>query len=486
MTKPNQFLTRICDARRHQSQRGQMLIIFALLIVPVSLALAAVAIDASLWQSERRGAQKDADLAALAGAYALLNPTPSTSDAKTAAAQYQQTNDDAGNAGIIGSIDVDASCFAGGTRPDSVKINVSHSSRALFSSIFGLKVAPDIGAHARACAGSVISTTGLRPYGIESNPGTNSCGPSAQVSPDLRPGASYASLNLAPKTNTPTAIVTPSATPTVTRTRTPTATSTPSGPTATPTSTATPPSGCDIACFQYDSSLGYYVPKFGAWCRLDDGSQDPSTSQRGLLDLAGSGGTCAGQGSSSLPDNIRNGSNATCNIGDTVPPIPGGRPGQDLNQGLQPLLAGQGTPPVADGAECDKKYHDPAGHDGIDDFDEVVERIDGGSIPSPDGPYTNNGDAHAAYQLRDCTSPRVIDLIVIGNLQTDPTIKAFAAFYILGCKMPNDPLSVLPNTCNSGAPGQLEMWGIFFNRVELGGDVGEFNPFGDNKIALTE
>ena len=39
-----------------------MLIVFALLVVPVSLAIGVVAVDVSMWQSERRGAQKDADL----------------------------------------------------------------------------------------------------------------------------------------------------------------------------------------------------------------------------------------------------------------------------------------------------------------------------------------------------------------------------------------------------------------------------------------
>ena len=75
---------------------------------------------------------------------------------------------------------------------------------------------------------------------------------------------------------------------------------------------------------------------------------------------------------------------------------------------------------------------------------------------------------------------------MIGNFATDPTIKAFASFYILGCKLEGQALTVLPNKCSTGSPGHLQLWGIFFNKVQLGGDVGEFNPFGDNKIKLSE
>ena len=61
---------------RPARERGQMIIIFAVLFVPVTVIIGAVAVDASMWQSERRGAQKDADLSVRAGAYELLAPTP--------------------------------------------------------------------------------------------------------------------------------------------------------------------------------------------------------------------------------------------------------------------------------------------------------------------------------------------------------------------------------------------------------------------------
>jgi uncharacterized membrane protein len=90
------------------SERGQMLMTFALLVVPVTFVLGAVAVDASMWQSERRGAQKDADLASLAGAYELLDQAAGetmTIDAAQAAVNTNQDiNDQVRNAENIGTI----------------------------------------------------------------------------------------------------------------------------------------------------------------------------------------------------------------------------------------------------------------------------------------------------------------------------------------------------------------------------------------------
>ena len=69
------WITSVASRMWRRGECGQMLLIFALLIVPVTFGLGAVAVDASLWQSERRGAQKDADLSALAGALELVPQT---------------------------------------------------------------------------------------------------------------------------------------------------------------------------------------------------------------------------------------------------------------------------------------------------------------------------------------------------------------------------------------------------------------------------
>jgi hypothetical protein len=386
-----------------------MLIIFAMLVVPITFTIGAVAVDASMWQSERRGAHKDADLSALAGAFELLREDATVDEAQSAAQTNADANDEADNASVIGEIQVDASCFGGGTRLDSVIVNIDHDSRPFFSEFFGIDAAPDIGAHARACAGSIIEATGLRPFAIESEQACDNSG------------------------------------------------------------SCVPPADDD--CFEFDATLGMRVPRFGEWCQLDDGSADASTSERGLIDLNQSGLTCSDEQGNDVRDNTTDGSGATCRIGDVIYEQPGAQPGNDI-RGIRDLLAGNGTPAVADGAQCDDS---DAGT--IDDFDEVLERIDGGTTPSPD----------AVFQLRDCVSPRVVHLVVIDNFDaTPPRIVGFAAFYILGCKLTNQQLSVLPNKCATGSPGQLQLWGIFFNKVELSGNVGEFNPFGTHKIALVE
>jgi len=156
--------------RSCRGERGQMLVFFALLIVPVTFVLSAVVVDASLWQSERRGAYKDADLATLSGALELARPAPDEAGAEAEAFASASTNDEAGNAGSDASnvdVTVDNSCFPGDSRADAVAVDLTHDSQTFFSSIFGLDVAPDIGAHAKACAGATQAPNGLVPIQMD-------------------------------------------------------------------------------------------------------------------------------------------------------------------------------------------------------------------------------------------------------------------------------------------------------------------------------
>ncbi|MEX0749830.1 MAG: Tad domain-containing protein [Dehalococcoidia bacterium] len=149
-------------ARWSRGERGQMIMMFALLVVPITFVLGAVAVDASIWQSERRGAYKDADLSALAGALELAKPVPDGVGAEDEAYASAATNDEAGNAGqdpLKVDVTVDNSCFPNDDRDDGVSVNLTHESRTFFSSIFGMELAPDIGAHAKACAGAAGTAT---------------------------------------------------------------------------------------------------------------------------------------------------------------------------------------------------------------------------------------------------------------------------------------------------------------------------------------
>ncbi len=153
-----------------------MLIIFAMIIVPVTAGVGVVAVDASMWQSERRGAQKDADFSALAGAGELAF-AQNKANAENAAISYANANDEAGNAdapvpgnnvSASNAVVVNDGCFPGNASMplNTVTVNLDHNSRSFFADFFGFNVAPDIGAHARACVGSLTNPDGLRPFAI--------------------------------------------------------------------------------------------------------------------------------------------------------------------------------------------------------------------------------------------------------------------------------------------------------------------------------
>ncbi|HEY8766157.1 MAG TPA: pilus assembly protein TadG-related protein, partial [Dehalococcoidia bacterium] len=68
--------------RRLSEEHGQSLLLLVLAIT-VMFVIGAIVVDVGLWLSERRGSQTQADFSALAGAYELLNPAASSSDAVT-------------------------------------------------------------------------------------------------------------------------------------------------------------------------------------------------------------------------------------------------------------------------------------------------------------------------------------------------------------------------------------------------------------------
>ncbi|MDO8616803.1 MAG: Tad domain-containing protein [Dehalococcoidia bacterium] len=154
--------------RRGSGERGQV-IILALLVITVTFVVGAIAVDLTLWLSERRGAQTDADFSALAGAFELLDPDASAGDAIQAATDNLDANDEQLNASLAQPIAVDDSCYDRGVN-DAVTVDVRHDSRALFFDIFGV-TDPDIGAHAKACAGAVQAPPNLVPFEIWDDPG---------------------------------------------------------------------------------------------------------------------------------------------------------------------------------------------------------------------------------------------------------------------------------------------------------------------------
>ena len=84
------FTSRLRSLPMHGGQRGQMLMLTALLL-PVLLGFAGLAIDFGIAAGGRRGAQNAADAAALAGA-GILHDGSSVSAARTAALAWAQKN----------------------------------------------------------------------------------------------------------------------------------------------------------------------------------------------------------------------------------------------------------------------------------------------------------------------------------------------------------------------------------------------------------
>lgn len=135
----------------------------------VTFVIGVLIVDVGIWITERRGAQTDADFASLKGAWELLNPNATAADAEKAALDNLAANDEQANAGLAQPIVVDDSCFNQG-RLDAVTVDVNHQAGLLFASIFDL-VAPVPGAHAKACAGAVLSAhpADLMPFEVDND-----------------------------------------------------------------------------------------------------------------------------------------------------------------------------------------------------------------------------------------------------------------------------------------------------------------------------
>ena len=158
--------------RKVNGQRGQMLVMLVLTL-SVTFIIGFIVIDFGLWFSERRGAQKDADLSALAAAQELLSLTKlsdgnalDVQDAANARAlDYAAKNDvaDPDNVHLPDPVDsaLWTACWEdiGDTSDvmDTYPLDIGHPTGALFGTIFGFTGLEDLGAHARACVGSVIS-----------------------------------------------------------------------------------------------------------------------------------------------------------------------------------------------------------------------------------------------------------------------------------------------------------------------------------------
>jgi len=420
------------------------------------LALLAIVVDTGLLFGERRAAQKDVDAAALAGAQELakdLRAVPGGAEDTLWAANGEDqafnwlqrnhvdtdsettscpTAADLGDAGTDANVCADTSCFAGEVDIgliDSVTVDLQAPSHTLLARIFGSDIV-EVGAHAKACVGSLKGTTGLRPWTI--------------------------SLYNSEK------------------------------------------------CFEWvddgdgvkEADDDLFLPWYGEDCviRLESPSSQVGTISLG--DEVGDECNEPGGGAAKLDENIVEGADAYCEIGDLVDSLPGLKVGPTLDS-LECLLEGDGgsacPPKVSSPGEgaCDAEFCTGSGCNGIDEFSESFSPPK--QAPTHEDVFKSNG----------CWTPRAVDIVMIDEFggpgaSTPVRILGFASFFILQCEE-IDPTTIDPVTgepvilnvypkCDvpGGAAADMQIRGRFMQVLKSEGMGGALDPFGTRIVFLTE
>ena len=141
------------DAHRG-GQRGQALVLFTLVLV-VIIAMTGLVLDGGGTFAQRRTMQNVADVAAMAGAYAVLNGGSATAVA-------QQTAADNGYVNGADNTIVSVSLGAGDSGDTTVTVNVSRPHQNLFAGVVGMPSWP-VSTTATADAGPPNAAIGAMP-----------------------------------------------------------------------------------------------------------------------------------------------------------------------------------------------------------------------------------------------------------------------------------------------------------------------------------
>lgn len=149
--------------RLHHEQRGAMVFMF-IFATMVTIVIGAVAVDYGGVVVERRDQQKSVDSMVLAGVQELPDDT-------LLAAQYGREwglRNGVADSEIV-TLTLDDTCWNGHPdddpdQIDSISADISRPGRLFFLSELGFSI--DVGAHAKACVGSLREAEGLRPWSI--------------------------------------------------------------------------------------------------------------------------------------------------------------------------------------------------------------------------------------------------------------------------------------------------------------------------------
>lgn len=413
------MLTRFLRGR----DEGQVILIVSVMSVLLIVMTAFVA-DLGLWWGERRGAQKDGDLAALAGITELAALVPYSSaeaDAVMDAANYYACDfakkngrdadkvylpptvdgspgsdcDESGVNLLVDGLTIEdlwTGCWGDDSgNIDTLPVNIGAPTRSFSGILSGLVDSSGIGAHARACVGSQREHDSLFPVGVPIFDRTSSCY-NAQQEPLY--GVE-----------------------------------------------------CDLKVFDAESGER-------GWLDLvEDGSDDCSPNQyNDILDQLETGfanTTCAiaEDGTTSedcLDAGVRNGYCVWSKTGNFMGPA---------MDSIRTLI----TP-----APCNTDANNR------DDFDEAVELLSG-----------TEGTPSAVYDLL-CDSPRLVALIILDTFvdtgNPPRPIRGFAQFFIEACTVTTNRGVFVLETCDRrdapGSIGQMHLVGRFVVTLEPLGPIG--------------
>ncbi len=412
---------------RQGDERGQALILLVLAMTVV-FVIGVIVVDFGLWLTERRGAQKDADLTTLAGAMELLqqdfvNPANNNPAAIQAAAQnavYKwAAYNDLPAADVHNLVIDDTDCLGPSPVIDTVRLDAEHHGAGLFTSIFDTfdTFALQIGAPSKACIGSIVTAEGLLPVGVQI-------------------------------------------------------------------------AGVQSDCWADVDGDGLEDPLFGQECVLTFGAGEQTSGEAGNLRLYNDGSlNCSDNNTGGrreyLGEITSGGANTQCHVykyfddpsktcdndpGGCAYPLTGVGSNPEL-QAFEDLIASEG--------ECDRKFGDGLG---TDEFLEVVEAVNGDTTPSP----------ATLFSRRDCKSPRLVSLIILKQFSAQGNqalpIEAFASFFVKGCT--NDDGTQFSAKCRksdfSGQIGQFRLKGFFVNILVTAGDVGQISKWSPKQVVLVE
>jgi hypothetical protein len=407
--------------RKEGKESGQALILWVL-AATIIFAIGAITVDFGLWLTERRGAQKDADAATMAGAFELLsqdfvNPANNNFAAvKTAAedAAYQWADlNGVASQDVHDLVVGDTDCLGSSPVVDTVQLAAEHHTRALFTSIFGLGV-PQIGAPAKACLGSIVTARGLLPVGVQVSGVASDC---------------WADVNL---------------------------------------------DGVEDPVFGQECTL-----TFGA-------SEQTSGEAGNLRLFNDGSFACSGTGTGGnrtyLDEISSGGADTECHVyqyfddpsmscdndpGGCVYPLTGVGSVPET-RALQDLMAGEG--------ECNAKFG--PGSVPQDEFLEVVSPANGDPTPSSATLFVRR-DCTSPRLVSLIILP---NFDVQGN--APQPIVAFASFFIKGCVNADGLFSSTCNL--PGGQGQIKLRGHFVNLLETAGGVGQISTWSPKRIILVE